>query len=184
MMELMKRESNMIKKIVAVLIIALCIFAVGCSNEKEHTNTTSEVSSTDVESDDTNVKRKIIIDTDTAGDDASALMIAAKLKRKIINQRKNQKRNEVDYFEKDKYYRKLTMYNFTELIAASISIHKAIRKYVYSINFSAAANVCRKLFLDFCTPDFVEAVIQKHTCFLASVFFLKAPLAYLNDIAV
>lgn len=59
-------------------------------------------------------------------------------------------------------FAKLTMYNFTELIAASISIHKAIRKYVYSINFSAAANVCRKLFLDFCTPDFVEAVIQKH----------------------
>lgn len=59
-------------------------------------------------------------------------------------------------------FAKLTMYNFTELIAASISIHKALRKYIYSINFSVAANVCRKFFLGFCTPDFVEAVIQKH----------------------
>lgn len=33
------------------------------------------------------------------------IMIAPKLKRKIINQRKNPKRNEVDYFEKIKYYR-------------------------------------------------------------------------------
>ena len=33
------------------------------------------------------------------------IMIAPKVKRKIINQRKNPKRNEVDCFEKDKYYR-------------------------------------------------------------------------------
>lgn len=59
-------------------------------------------------------------------------------------------------------FAKLTMYNFTELIAASISIRNAARKLIYRINFSAAANVCRKLFLGFCTPDFVEAVIQKN----------------------
>ena len=59
-------------------------------------------------------------------------------------------------------FAKLTMYNFTELIAASISIQIATRKLIYRINFSAAANVCRKLFLGFCPPDFVEAVIQKN----------------------
>ena len=41
-------------------------------------------------------------------------------------------------------FAKLTMYNFTELIAVSISINNALRKYFYTINFSAAANVCRK----------------------------------------
>lgn len=59
-------------------------------------------------------------------------------------------------------FAKLTMYNFTELIAASISIRNAPRKLIYRINFSAAANVCRKLFLGFCSPDFAEAVIQKN----------------------
>ena len=59
-------------------------------------------------------------------------------------------------------FAKLTMYNFTELIAASISIRNALRKFIYTINFSSAANVCRKFFLGFCTPDFVEAVIQKN----------------------
>jgi hypothetical protein len=59
-------------------------------------------------------------------------------------------------------FAKLTIYNFTELIAASISIRNATRKLIYRINFSAAVNVCRKFFLGFCTPDFVEAVIQKH----------------------
>ena len=59
-------------------------------------------------------------------------------------------------------FAKLTIYNFTELIAASISIRNATRKLIYRINFSAAVNVCRKFFLGFCTPDFVEAVIQKN----------------------
>lgn len=59
-------------------------------------------------------------------------------------------------------FAKLTMYNFSELIAASISIRNATRKLIYRINFSAAANVCRKFFLGFCSPDFVEAVIQKN----------------------
>ena len=59
-------------------------------------------------------------------------------------------------------FAKLTMYNFSELIATSISIRNATRKLIYRINFSAAANVCRKFFLGFCTPDFVEAVIQKN----------------------
>lgn len=59
-------------------------------------------------------------------------------------------------------FAKLTIYNFTELIAASSSIQIATRKLIYRINFSAAANVCRKFFLGFCTPDFVEAVIHKN----------------------
>lgn len=59
-------------------------------------------------------------------------------------------------------FAKLTMYNFTELIAASISIRNVTRKLIYKINFSAAANACRKFFLGFCSPDFVEAVIQKN----------------------
>ena len=59
-------------------------------------------------------------------------------------------------------FAKLTMYNFTELIAACISIHNATRKLLYQINFSVAANVCRKFFLGSCTPSFVEAVIQKN----------------------
>lgn len=37
----------------------------------------------------------------------------------------------------------LTMYNYTELIAASSSTRNATRKLIYKINFSAAANVCR-----------------------------------------
>ncbi len=57
-------------------------------------------------------------------------------------------------------YAKLTMYNFSQLIAASVSIRKASKKLIYRINFSAATNVCRKFFLSLCTPDFVEAVIQ------------------------
>lgn len=59
-------------------------------------------------------------------------------------------------------FAKLTMYNFSELIAASISIRNTTRKLIYRINFSAAVNVCRKFFLGFCAPDFVEAVIQKN----------------------
>ena len=59
-------------------------------------------------------------------------------------------------------FAKLTMYNFSELIAASISIRNATRNLLYRINFSAAVNVCRKFFLGFCTPNFVEAVIQKN----------------------
>ena len=59
-------------------------------------------------------------------------------------------------------FAKLTMYNFSQLIAASVSIRKASKKLIYRINFSAATNVCRKFFLSLCTPDFVEAVIQKN----------------------
>ncbi|MBR1731802.1 MAG: nucleoside hydrolase, partial [Ruminococcus sp.] len=49
-----------------------------CSNEKAQDTTTDETSASDVKTNDASVKRKIIIDTDTAGDDASALIIAAK----------------------------------------------------------------------------------------------------------
>ena len=59
-------------------------------------------------------------------------------------------------------FAKLTMYNFSELIAAGISIRNAARNLLYRINFSASVNVFRKFFLGFCTPDFVEAVIQKN----------------------
>ena len=59
-------------------------------------------------------------------------------------------------------FAKLTMYNFSELIAAGISIRNAARNLLYRINFSASVNVCRKFFPGFCTPDFVEAVIQKN----------------------
>lgn len=59
-------------------------------------------------------------------------------------------------------FAKLTMYNFTELISANISIRKAKRKYSYKINFSVAVNVCRKFFLGLCAPKFVETVIEKH----------------------
>lgn len=59
-------------------------------------------------------------------------------------------------------FAKLTMYNFTELISANISIRKAKRKYPYKINFSVAVNVCRKFFVGLCTPNFVETAIEKH----------------------
>lgn len=59
-------------------------------------------------------------------------------------------------------FAKLTMYNFTELISANISIRKAKRKYSYKINFSVAVNVCRKFFVGLCAPKFVETVIEKH----------------------
>lgn len=75
-------------------------------------------------------------------------------------------------------FAKLTMYNFSELIAASISIRNATRKLIYRINFSAAVNVCRKFFLGLCSPTFVEAVIQKNILPIRS---LKSKPRYLHS---
>ena len=55
-------------------------------------------------------------------------------------------------------FAKLTLYNFTELIA-SIHISKGNRKYDYQVNFSAAVNICRKLFLNRISPHECEALI-------------------------
>ena len=44
-------------------------------------------------------------------------------------------------------YSRLTMYNFTELIASHVVIQsKAGRKHTYKVNFSAAAYICRQYF--------------------------------------
>lgn len=75
-------------------------------------------------------------------------------------------------------FAKLTMYNFSELIASSISIRNATRKLIYRINFSAATNVCRKFLLGFCSPTFLEAVIQKNILPIRS---LKSKPRYIHS---
>ncbi|MEE3427880.1 MAG: nucleoside hydrolase [Ruminococcus sp.] len=63
----------MVKKIIALLLAVLCVFAVGCTD-----NPRENSSSADVKNTSNTKKRKLIIDTDTAGDDAVALIMAAK----------------------------------------------------------------------------------------------------------
>lgn len=58
-------------------------------------------------------------------------------------------------------FARLTMYNFTELITSPVIIRKAKRKYTYSVNFSAAAHICRNFFLDNVSPPEVEVLLSR-----------------------
>lgn len=58
-------------------------------------------------------------------------------------------------------FARLTMYNFTELITSPVTIRKAKRKYTYSVNFTAAALICRNFFLDNVSPPEVEALLSR-----------------------
>lgn len=58
-------------------------------------------------------------------------------------------------------FARLTMYNFTELITSPVIIRRAKRKYTYSVNFSAAAHICRNFFLDNVSPPEVEALLSR-----------------------
>ena len=62
------------KKIIALLLAALTVFSAGCTASKPSSATESSQAITAKSKE----KRKIIIDTDTAGDDAVAMIMAAK----------------------------------------------------------------------------------------------------------
>lgn len=59
-------------------------------------------------------------------------------------------------------FARLTLYNFSELVASHIAIRKKKRKHIYKINFSIAVYACRNFLLDRYAPKAVEAVISKH----------------------
>lgn len=59
-------------------------------------------------------------------------------------------------------FAKLTMYNFTELIAANISLKPKNRKLTYQINFSASVHICRSFLLNNISPPDLEALISKY----------------------
>lgn len=59
-------------------------------------------------------------------------------------------------------FARLTMYNFTEWISSFVVIQNAKRKYVYIIDFSFAAHICRIFFLGGISPPKVFAQISSH----------------------
>ena len=56
----------------------------------------------------------------------------------------------------------LTMYNFAEIITQSVVIRHAERKYLYQVNFSQAAYICRQFFRSNISPPSVETLIAKY----------------------
>lgn len=56
----------------------------------------------------------------------------------------------------------LTMYNFAEVITQSVVIRQAERKYLYHVNFSQAAYICRQFFRSNISPPSVETLIAKY----------------------
>lgn len=56
----------------------------------------------------------------------------------------------------------LTMYNFAEVITRSVVIRQAERKYLYQVNFSQAAYICRQFFRSNISPPSVETLIAKY----------------------
>ncbi len=58
-------------------------------------------------------------------------------------------------------FARLTVYNFTSLIAYQTSIHEKLRKYQYKPSFSNAALICRHLFLGKVSPPEAEACIAQ-----------------------
>lgn len=59
-------------------------------------------------------------------------------------------------------FARLTLYNFSELVASHKAIRKKKRKHIYKINFSVAVYACRNFLLGKYAPKAVEAVIGKH----------------------
>ena len=58
-------------------------------------------------------------------------------------------------------FARLTMYNFTKMITSPVTIRQKKRKYTYSVNFSAAAHICRNFFLDNVSPLEVEVLLSR-----------------------
>lgn len=59
-------------------------------------------------------------------------------------------------------FAQLTMYNFTQMIVATVSIQQKKRTHSYKVNFSAAAHICRQYLRINIPPPEVEALILKH----------------------
>ena len=62
-------------------------------------------------------------------------------------------------------FARLTTYNFTEMITSHVTISQGHTKYVYQVNFTVAADICKKFLrlLSNIPPSVVEALIRKHT---------------------
>lgn len=60
-------------------------------------------------------------------------------------------------------YAHLTMYNFAEMVTSHVIIKEKNRKYIYKANFTVAANVCRRFFLNKITSPKLEAAIERNT---------------------
>lgn len=56
----------------------------------------------------------------------------------------------------------LTMYNFAEAITQSAVVRQAERKYLYQVNFSQAAYICRQFFRSNISPPSVETLIARY----------------------
>lgn len=59
-------------------------------------------------------------------------------------------------------FARLIMYNFTELVASSVMIQHASKKYSYNVNFSVAVHVCRLFFLGNAAPPDVDAILRRY----------------------
>ena len=59
-------------------------------------------------------------------------------------------------------FARLIMYNFTEMIISCVVVKQKKRKYEYKVNFSIAAHVCRKFYLQDISPPKVEMQIICH----------------------
>ena len=57
---------------------------------------------------------------------------------------------------------RLIMYNFSELIAAHVIVHKKDRKYDYKINFAVAVHVCRLFIRGDISPPDLEAQLSRN----------------------
>lgn len=56
----------------------------------------------------------------------------------------------------------LTMYNFAESITRSVVIRQTEKKYLYQVNFSQAAYICRQFFRSNISPPSLETLIAKY----------------------
>lgn len=57
---------------------------------------------------------------------------------------------------------RLIMYNFSEMIAAHVIVHKKDRKYDYKINFAVAVHVCRLFIRGDISPPDLEAQLSRN----------------------
>lgn len=59
-------------------------------------------------------------------------------------------------------FARLIMYNFSELVTASVVIQKKNRKYAYQANFSAAVHICRQFFRGNVHPPNLETLLARY----------------------
>lgn len=59
-------------------------------------------------------------------------------------------------------FAKLIMYNYSELIVTNITIQNKERTYSYRVNFTVAAHICKKYFMNNVSPLEVEALISRY----------------------